>query len=81
VVIDFIEMKDKNSEREVEKVLRAGLKNDRARTDIGACRPSGWSRSCASAWASSALSSNMEPCPCCQGRGLRRNLEWQALQP
>ncbi len=80
VVIDFIEMKDKNHERDVEKVLRAGLKNDRARTDIGRMSAFGLVELVRQRMGSSALSSNMEPCPCCQGRGLRRNLEWQALQ-
>ncbi len=28
---------------------------------------------------SSALSLTTEPCPCCGGSGIRRNLEWQAL--
>jgi ribonuclease E len=29
---------------------------------------------------SSAMSVSTETCPCCQGTGTRRNLEWQALQ-
>jgi len=29
---------------------------------------------------SSAIAISTEPCPCCKGTGIRRNMEWQALQ-
>ncbi len=80
VVVDFIEMKDKKHVAEVEKVMRAAMKNDRARTDVGRISRFGLMEIVRQRMGSSALSSNMEPCPCCQGRGLRRNIEWQALQ-
>jgi len=80
VVIDFIEMKDKNHCREVEKTLRAAVKMDRARTDVGRLSRFGLLEMVRQRLGSSALSVSTEPCPCCGGTGMRRNLEWQALQ-
>lgn len=80
VVIDFIEMKDPAHLREVEKTIKTAMKNDRARVDIGRMSRFGLMEIVRQRMGSSALSTNMEPCPCCQGRGLRRNMEWQALQ-
>jgi ribonuclease E len=80
VVIDFIEMKDKNHQREVEKTMRAALKNDRARTDVGRISRFGLMELVRQRMGSSALSSTLETCPCCEGMGVRRNMEWQAMQ-
>ena len=79
VVVDFIEMKDKKHVAEVEKVMRAAMKGDRARTDVGRISRFGLMELVRQRMGSSAISSNMETCPCCQGRGLRRNMEWQSL--
>src|SRR5580698_10109036 len=35
IVIDFIDMKERRNDREVEKRLRDAVKNDRARVQIG----------------------------------------------
>jgi ribonuclease E len=80
VVIDFIEMKDKNHCRDVEKTLRAAMKNDRARTDVGRLSRFGLLELVRQRLGSSALAVSTEPCPCCGGTGTRRNLEWQAVQ-
>ncbi len=80
VVIDFIEMKDSKHCREVEKTMRAAVKNDRARTDVGRLSRFGLLEMVRQRLGSSALSVITEPCPCCKGTGQRRNLEWQALQ-
>lgn len=80
VVIDFIEMKDKNHVREVEKTLRQAVKSDRARTDVGRMSRFGLLEMVRQRLGSSALAVSTEPCPCCGGTGMRRNLEWQALQ-
>ncbi|OIN98972.1 MAG: ribonuclease [Desulfovibrionaceae bacterium CG1_02_65_16] len=80
VVIDYIEMKDQKHLREVEKTMRQALKSDRARTDVSGISPFGLMELVRQRLGSSAISVSTEPCPCCGGTGIRRNLEWQALQ-
>ncbi len=80
VVIDFIEMRDHNHWREVEKTLRNAMKGDRARHDVGKMSRFGLLQVVRQRTGSSALSITMEACPCCRGSGLRRNMEWQSLQ-
>ncbi len=80
IVIDFIEMHDRNHWRDVEKVIRAAMKNDRARNDLGRISSFGLMEIVRQRLGSSALSITMEHCPYCHGSGLRRNMEWQALQ-
>jgi ribonuclease E len=80
IVIDFIEMKDSKHLREVEKAMRQVLKSDRARTDVSGISPFGLMELVRQRLGSSAISVSTEPCPCCGGTGIRRNLEWQALQ-
>jgi ribonuclease E len=80
VVIDFIEMRDQKHTKEVEKVLRIAMKNDRARHDVGHISSFGLLELVRQRMGSSALAITMEPCPACGGTGQRRNLEFQALQ-
>ncbi len=80
VVIDFIEMKNPKDCREVEKVMRAELKNDRARTDVSRISAFGLMELVRQRLGSSAIAISTEACPCCKGTGIRRNMEWQALQ-
>jgi ribonuclease E len=80
VVIDFIEMRDSQQVREVEKILRAAMKADRARHDVGGMSSFGLLQIVRQRTGSSAISISMEPCPFCQGTGTRRNMEWQAVQ-
>lgn len=78
VVADFIEMRDKSHWREVEKTLRNGMKVDRARYDVGKIGPFGMMEIVRQRLGSSAISISTEPCPCCNGTGVRRNMEWQS---
>ncbi len=80
VVIDFIEMRDASHLREVEKTLKTALKQDKARTTVGRISRFGLLEMVRQRMGSSALSVTMETCPCCNGSGTRRNLEWQAMQ-
>ena len=80
VVVDFIEMRDKGHWREVEKAVAAGMKGDRARYDVGKIGPFGMLEIVRQRLGSSAISISTEPCPCCKGTGIRRNLEWQSMQ-
>ena len=78
VVADFIEMRDKSHWREVEKTLRNGMKVDRARYDVGKIGPFGMLEIVRQRLGSSAISISTEPCPCCGGTGVRRNMEWRS---
>lgn len=80
VVIDFIEMRDRNHWREVEKTMRNAMKVDRARYDVGKISGFGLMELVRQRLGSSALSITMESCPLCRGTGLRRNMEWQSQQ-
>ncbi|MTJ93521.1 MAG: Rne/Rng family ribonuclease [Desulfovibrio sp.] len=80
VVIDFIEMRDKKHVLEVEKTLRTAMKNDRARHDVSRMSSFGLLELVRQRTGSSALAISLEPCPACGGTGMRRNIEWQALQ-
>lgn len=80
VVADFIEMRDRDHWREVEKAVRNGMKGDRARYDVGKIGPFGMLEIVRQRLGSSAISISTEPCPCCKGTGIRRNMEWRAMQ-
>lgn len=80
IVIDFIEMRDPEHGRDVEKALRNAMKGDRARHDIGKMSSFGLLQIVRQRTGSSAISISMEPCPHCKGTGQRRNIEWQAVQ-
>lgn len=79
IVIDFIEMKDKSHCRDVERTMRLEVKKDRARTDVGRLSRFGLLELVRQRLGSSALSTSTESCPHCGGTGVRRNLEWQAV--
>ncbi len=80
VVIDFIEMRDKNHCREVERTLRNAMRKDRARHDVGHMSSFGLLELVRQRTGTSAISISCEPCPYCHGTGVRRNMEWQSLQ-
>ncbi len=80
IVIDFIEMRDPTHTRDVEKTLRNAMKGDRARHDVGKMSSFGLLQIVRQRIGSSAISISQESCPHCHGTGLRRTLEWQALQ-
>ncbi len=78
VVIDFIEMRDRNHCREVEKCMRNAMKRDRARHDVGRLSSFGLLELVRQRTGTSAISMSSEPCPHCRGTGFRRNMEWQS---
>jgi ribonuclease E len=80
VVVDFIEMHDRAHWREVEKTFRQEMKEDRARHDVGKISDFGLLEVVRQRLSSSAISVASEPCPFCKGTGIRRNMEWQAMQ-
>lgn len=78
IVIDFIEVRDKSTTKEIEKAFKDGMKPDRARYEVENISPFGLLEVIRQRIGSSAISISTEPCPHCNGTGTRRNMEWQA---
>jgi len=70
VVIDFIDMKDRRHNREVEKTLREELKEDRAKTDISPISKFGLLELSRQRLRPSIESKSYQICEYCQGRGI-----------
>lgn len=79
VVIDFIDMKDKNHTREVERVLRDELKKDRAKIDLSHVSKFGLLELSRQRLRPSIESRSYQTCQHCQGRGLVLSVEARSL--
>jgi ribonuclease E len=79
VVIDFIDMKDKKHNREVEKVLREELKKDRAKTDTTPLTKFGLMELSRQRLRPSLESKTYQLCPYCKGRGIVMSVESAAV--
>ncbi len=69
VVIDFIDMKDKKHIKEVERVLKASLKSDKARVTVGHISRFGLLELSRQRVRPAAEASMYTVCPTCHGRG------------
>jgi ribonuclease E len=69
VVIDFIDMKDKKHQKEVEAALKQSLKKDKARVTLGHISKFGLLELSRQRLRPTAEASAYTPCPACQGRG------------
>jgi ribonuclease E len=69
VVIDFIDMRDKKHQKEVEAALKQSLKTDKARVSVGHLSKFGLLELSRQRLRPSAEASAYNPCPTCQGRG------------
>ena len=79
VVIDFIDMKDRKHNRQVEKALREEFKNDRARTEMGRISKFGLLEISRQRLRPPLHSSSHVPCNRCRGTGVVRSTEATAL--
>ena len=79
VVIDFIDMKDRNHIRKVEKVLRENLKKDRAKIDTAHISKFGLLELSRQRLRPSIESRSYQTCPCCYGRGMIMSVESAAV--
>lgn len=79
VVIDFIDMKDRKHIREVEKVLRDELKNDRAKTDTSHISKFGLLELSRQRLRPSIESRSYQTCNYCHGRGVVISVESAAV--
>ena len=69
VVIDFIDMKDKKHQKEVEAALKQSLKKDKARVTVGHLSKFGLLELSRQRLRPTAEASAYTTCPTCQGRG------------
>jgi len=69
VVIDFIDMKDKKHQKQVEQALKQSLKKDKARVTVGTLSKFGLLELSRQRLRPTAEVSAYTPCPACQGRG------------
>ncbi len=79
VVIDFIDMKDRKHNREVEKTLREEMKKDRAKTDTSALSKFGILELSRQRLRPSIESKTYQICSQCQGRGMVMSVESAAV--
>ena len=79
VVIDFIDMRDKNHIREVEKVLREELRKDRAKTDTSHISKFGLMELSRQRLRPSIESKSYQTCNYCHGKGLIISVESAAV--
>ncbi|MBE9537028.1 MAG: ribonuclease E/G [Proteobacteria bacterium] len=79
VVIDFIDMRQKTNISQVEKLLKASLKRDKARIDVGRISKFGLMEMSRQRIRSSLLERSFVSCPHCAGRGTIKSIESNAL--
>ncbi len=79
VVIDFIDMDDRNNNRSVERRMKEALKNDRARIQIGRISSFGLMEMSRQRLRPNLLEASMTECGHCKGTGVVRTIESAAL--
>lgn len=79
VVIDFIDMEFHRNQIKVERQLKEGMKNDRARIQMGRISPFGLLELSRQRLRPSIMESSTGPCPHCGGTGALRSVESAAL--
>lgn len=79
VVIDFIDMREIKNRRAVEKELKAALKRDRAKIQVGRISTFGLMEMSRQRMRSSIVESSFTTCPHCKGVGVVRSNESVAV--
>jgi len=79
VVIDFIDMKDKKHQKQVEQALKLSLKKDKARVTVGTLSKFGLLELSRQRLRPTAEVSAYTPCPACQGRGRIKRVDTLSL--
>jgi len=79
IVIDFIDMMEKRSIRNVERRLKDALRNDRARIQVGRISHFGLMEMSRQRMRFGVLESSTHICPTCQGAGIVRSVESLSL--
>ncbi|MBN1635502.1 MAG: ribonuclease E/G [Deltaproteobacteria bacterium] len=79
IVIDFIDMRPREHNRQVEKALRVGLKHDRAHIVFGRISQFGLLEMSRERLSPPLLEKSHVPCAICEGTGLLRSVESSAF--
>ena len=80
IVIDFIDMEVHRNHGKVERALKEAMRPDRARIQIGRISPFGLLELSRQRLRPSLLETSSEPCPYCQGTGIRRSTDTTAVE-
>jgi len=80
IICDFIDMRDNKNKREVERVFREALKTDRARSRSLKMSLFGLIELTRQRMRPSLQSSTYQKCPQCQGQGVIKSYESQAIE-
>jgi ribonuclease E len=79
VVVDFIDMRDRKNNRDVEKALKESLKNDKARVSVGRISQFGLIEMSRQRIRAALAEGAFLPCPHCNGSGRVKSTEAQAV--
>lgn len=79
IVVDFIDMRSMAHTKEVEKKVKASMKRDKAKVDFTRISKFGLMQISRQRMGASVQAGNYVPCPNCNGRGIVRSVETQAL--
>jgi len=79
IVVDFIDMKNRKHIREVEKQVKASMKRDKAKVDISTISRFGLMQVSRQKMGSPIEKGSYIVCEHCQGRGVVKSVEMQAL--
>lgn len=79
IVLDFIDMRDRKHNAAVEKVLKAALKEDKARVEVGRISQFGMLEMSRQRIKQTLEQGSTLECPHCSGRGKVKNVESMAL--
>ena len=79
LVIDFIDMEVSRNNAKVERRLKDAMRSDRARIQLGRISPFGLFEFSRQRLRPSIIETSSEPCPYCEGSGVRRSTDSAAL--
>ena len=79
IVIDFIDMRDRKNNRDVEKTLKNSLKNDKAKLTVGKISQFGLLEMSRQRIRPALAEGSYHTCPNCSGSGRVKNAEAQAV--
>jgi len=79
IVVDFIDMRNKKHIRDVEKEVRTSMKRDKAKVDTSKISRFGLMQISRQKMGAPIEKASYKSCPYCQGRGVVRSVETQAL--
>ncbi|MBA3013832.1 MAG: Rne/Rng family ribonuclease [Proteobacteria bacterium] len=79
IVVDFIDMRPLSNIKEVEKKVKSSMKRDKAKVDFTRISKFGLMEISRQRMGAPIQTGNYQPCEYCQGHGLVRSVETQAL--